>query len=187
MQLFINTMVLSYNAGVRRPKISIMDSTFAQSKNSDSIPYDDAVDSGKADTDYLYPVYFKAEDLNVDSNQHDLYISYSFGLGSDASYDATSSTAVQLSPGAYKTYMTDADGNQVGEAIDTTKPLTSGQDYCVMVPLASLSAGKKMTASDTLDFYVSGYVKLTKNGVTTTSSVDTDKMTIMHQQLFNLD
>ncbi len=186
MQLFINTMVASYNSGVRRPKTTIMDSTFTQGKDSDSIPYDEMVDAQKKDSDYLYPVYFKAVDLNIDTNQHDLYVSYSFGLGSNTSYDATLSTATAVSPEAYATYLTDNAGNRISR-VDTSKPLTSGAYYCVMVPLSALDGVQKMTASDTVDFYVSSYVKLTRNNVTTTSTVDTDKITIMHQQLFDLD
>ncbi|SEQ01153.1 DUF5057 domain-containing protein [Butyrivibrio sp. TB] len=98
VQLFINTMIMAYNSGVKAASISITDEAFSKELTTDKLPYDayaqelyvtdeqantaineegDTVDS--LNVDAYYPVYFSLTDLNVGIKTQNIRVNFSYG------------------------------------------------------------------------------------------------------------
>ncbi|WP_248403923.1 DUF5057 domain-containing protein [Butyrivibrio fibrisolvens] len=101
VQLFINTMIMAYNSGVKAASISITDEAFSKELTTDKLPYDayaqemyvtdeqantaineegDTVDS--LNVDAYYPVYFSLTDLNVGIKTQNIRVNFSYGMRS---------------------------------------------------------------------------------------------------------
>ena len=119
VQLFINTMIMAYNSGVKAASLSITDDGFAKELTTDKIPYDayaqelytdsevltaetstsSQTTSSKDDVDAVnvstyYPVYFTLTDLNVGIQTSSIRVNFSYGMRSDQySYDPSTGTS----------------------------------------------------------------------------------------------
>jgi hypothetical protein len=98
VQLFINTMIMAYNSGVKAASLSITDEAFSKELTTDKLPYDayaqelyvtdahastavneegDTVDA--LNVDAYYPVYFSLTDLNVGIKTQNIRVNFSYG------------------------------------------------------------------------------------------------------------
>jgi hypothetical protein len=195
MQLFINTLVAACSSGIRKPSVTIYaDTQYEKEKERDVLPYDPQVfrESEKESVyktdmqDAYYFVYFRPVDFNASDVEHQIDAEFYAGFGSDTTYDGSFARARTLSSYTSDFRLLQWNGTEWYNH-DPDEKLESGGYYALKVPLYDLIRQGTFQADDTMDIFISAKVRQGSGETAFESAVGFDKISLSHQQLFDLD
>lgn len=182
-KLFVNTMIASYNAGIKNPQISILEgpsSTSAELENI-YIPYDESWESeGAGDTSGILEsqkiLYFYVNDVNFIKGSKKILANYYYEDSNGSTTITVNGTNVKVSPITAATRLagTTTEVAQNNLMIDKT--------YEITLPTTYLKNGM-----NSVTIYIEAQSEIFSYGSTKTTEKIYDTVNLVRTQLFNLE
>ncbi|MBR5596409.1 MAG: DUF5057 domain-containing protein [Lachnospiraceae bacterium] len=200
IKLFINTMIAAYRVATQPPNLKIIEGeTDDTDKSFDAIP----MDANVTDNENFYKVHFKAEDVNLVSDEFkDLHCKIYLEGGSNvlsingADVNVTEKTGQILNGWElYQWIPNQKEGNKVELKQDNGGnyyyKIVAGVEYYFKVPLVeqkgTVNEVVNLSETKSMDIYIEVQSFITKNKKVNESALIYDNIKLTQLNLFDLD
>ncbi|PXV93320.1 uncharacterized protein DUF5057 [Lachnotalea glycerini] len=181
-KLFVNTMIASYNAGIKKPQISILEGASSSSAELENIyiPFDEVWETEEATEnagvlESQETLYFYVNDINFIKGSKKILANYYYEDSDGDTTITVNGTNVKVSP---ITAVTKLAGTSTQVEQDNLSP---DHTYEITVPTSYLKSGK-----NSVTIYIEAQSEIYSYGSTKTTEKTYDTVGLVRTQLFDL-
>ena len=187
IKLFINTMIAAYRVSIQSPKLTIVEENdYSTEKRFDAIPAEEML----INNENHYPLYFKAEDMNLVSEAaKDIRAKIYLEGGADSiTIDSNVISVTDKTMDADWQVFDPSTGSAITADPSGYYKLTEGKVYYVMIPLREDSGTvENLSELKSVDLYMEAQTVIKKNNKTTESAFTYSNFKLTQINLFDLD